>query len=58
MNESVKDTMKTSSQEGLWNFGILDTLPEKEFDDFTVLASKICGAPVAMITFVDDKREC
>lgn len=57
MNESVKDTMETSSLEVLWNFRILDTLPQKEFDDFTLLASKICGAPVAMITFVDDKRE-
>ncbi len=35
---------------------ILDTAPEKAFDDITRLAALICGAPIAFINFIDDKR--
>jgi serine/threonine protein kinase len=36
---------------------ILDTEPEKEFDDLTLLASQVCGTPLALISFVDRDRE-
>jgi serine/threonine protein kinase len=36
---------------------ILDTGPEQEFDDLTLLASQLCAAPVAFISFVDRDRE-
>jgi serine/threonine protein kinase len=36
---------------------ILDTEPEQEFDDLTLLASQLCGTPVALISFVDRDRE-
>jgi two-component sensor histidine kinase/PAS domain-containing protein len=39
------------------SFSILDTLPEAEFDDIVLLASQICGAPIALISLVDDKRQ-
>ncbi len=35
--------------EALNSLKILDTLPEKEFDDITYLASQICQTPVALI---------
>src|SRR5271163_3853920 len=41
----------------LRRYEILDTDPEKEFDDLTLLASHICGTPIAMISFVDEKRQ-
>ncbi|QXV65731.1 PAS domain S-box protein [Mucilaginibacter sp. 21P] len=39
------------------SYDVLDTLPEKEFDAITRLASFICQAPLAFITFIDDKRQ-
>lgn len=37
---------------------ILDTSPETSFDDIAELAALICQAPVALISFVDEKRVC
>ncbi len=41
----------------LWQYDILDTVPEEVFDDLTELAAIICDAPIAMITLVDEKRQ-
>ena len=41
----------------LWEYSVLDTMPEEIFDDLTELAAKICEAPVAMITLVDEDRQ-
>ena len=41
----------------LWQYSILDTMPEEIFDDLTELAARICEAPVAMITLVDEDRQ-
>jgi len=43
--------------QALRRYEILDTDPEKEFDDLTLLASHICGAPVAMISLIDENRQ-
>jgi len=40
----------------LRSYDILDTLPEKSFDDLAQLAAIICETPGAMITFVDSDR--
>jgi hypothetical protein len=35
---------------------ILDTAPERAFDEITRAAASLCDAPVALITFVDEER--
>src|SRR6266699_2427061 len=41
----------------LWQYQVLDTVPEEVFDDLTELAARICEAPIAMITLVDENRQ-
>ncbi|MEO8007787.1 MAG: hypothetical protein ABI728_04620, partial [Betaproteobacteria bacterium] len=36
---------------------ILDTSAESEFDDFARLAAQICGAPMSIISRVDEGRQ-
>jgi len=43
--------------EVLWQYDVLDTIPEQVFDDLTELAARICEAPIALITLVDEKRQ-
>ena len=41
----------------LWQYDVLDTVPEEVFDELTSLAAHICGAPIALITLVDENRQ-
>ena len=43
--------------EALHRYGILDTVPEQEFDDLSRLAAMICNTPIATVTFVDANRQ-
>ncbi|HHY84197.1 MAG TPA: GAF domain-containing protein [Verrucomicrobia bacterium] len=43
--------------EVLWQYDVLDTVPEEVFDDLTELAARICGAPIALISLVDEDRQ-
>jgi signal transduction histidine kinase len=36
---------------------VLDTEPESELDDLTLLVSLICGTPMALISLVDESRQ-
>lgn len=48
---------EASRLQTLRDYSLLDSLPEQEFDDITELASFICGAPIALISLVDEDRQ-
>jgi len=41
----------------LRRYRVLDTEPEQRFDDLAMLASQVCGAPIALITLVTADRQ-
>src|SRR5689334_4741691 len=41
----------------LWQYDVLDTVPEEVFDDLTELAARICEAPIALLSLVDENRQ-
>jgi signal transduction histidine kinase len=41
----------------LKSYNIFDTAEEKDFDALATLASAICQVPIALITFIDEKRQ-
>jgi two-component system, sensor histidine kinase len=48
---------ETSRISALREYGVLDTNPQKEFDDLTRLAAELCDAPVARINLIDTRRQ-
>jgi signal transduction histidine kinase/CheY-like chemotaxis protein len=41
----------------LRRYDILDTAPERAFDDLVALACEACGAPISVVTLVDEARQ-
>lgn len=41
----------------LRRYQVLDTQPEREFDDIVKLASYICGVPISAISLIDEARQ-
>lgn len=48
---------ETARLAALRKYRILDTEPEQAFDDLTLLASHICGTPIALISLLDADRQ-
>lgn len=48
---------ETARLAALRAYRILDTEPEKAFDDLVLLASQICEAPIAAISLIDRNRQ-
>jgi GAF domain-containing protein len=48
---------ETGRLAALRRYRILDTEPEQAFDDLTLLASQVCGTPIALITLLDEERQ-
>jgi formate hydrogenlyase transcriptional activator len=56
----VKAPVPVNEQErlkALRGSGILDTAPERSYDQITELAAGICGAPVAILSLIDSDRQ-
>ena len=53
MNQKLEEKRLVELQ----SYEILDTLPEKELDDLTEIASAICDTPISLITFLDENRQ-
>ncbi|MCJ2018349.1 GAF domain-containing protein, partial [Methylobacterium sp. E-065] len=52
-----RDVSDTRRLNALKDYGILDTAPEKGFDDIVLLARRLCDAPVALVSFVASDRQ-
>jgi anti-sigma regulatory factor (Ser/Thr protein kinase) len=48
---------ETARLAALRSYRILDTDAERAFDDLALLASEICGTPIALITLIDENRQ-
>jgi PAS domain S-box-containing protein len=49
--------IETKRLQALSSYNVLDTLPEKEYDAITRLASYICQVPISLITLIDRDRQ-
>ena len=48
---------ETARLAALRDLVVLDSAPEEFFDSITRLASEVCGAPIALMSFVDAERQ-
>ncbi len=53
----VQSTEESARLTALTELNILDTEPEAPYDAIVASASRICKAPIALISFVDDTRQ-
>ncbi len=56
MNAALPDN-ETQRIETLFQYKILETLPEQALDDFTRLAAQICKTPIALMTLINRDRQ-
>jgi signal transduction histidine kinase len=50
----ANDMQRVSS---LYDYNLLDSLPEEEYDNITRIASEICHMPISLITLLDTDRQ-
>ncbi len=57
MSAAPIPTNEIARLEALRSYEVLGTSPEEAFDDFTLIASRVCGVPIALISLIDEKRQ-
>lgn len=55
--EARPHPQQTARLRALRSYEILDTDPEREFDEVARLAAKLCAAPIAVINLIDAERQ-
>lgn len=55
--KTLENDYEIERVKALMEFDIMDTLPEKMFDDLTKIASSICNTPISLINFIDSERQ-
>ena len=55
--EQLESDRERRRLEALLDYDVLDTPPERVFDDIVSVAAHICDVPMALISLVDDKRQ-
>ena len=56
MNES-QPANEPARLQALGKYEILDTPPEVAYDEIAELAAQICGAPIGLVAFLDERRQ-
>lgn len=57
MEQATASDREAARLEALRQYNILDTPAEQAYDDFTLLASSICQAPISLISLIDAERQ-
>jgi hypothetical protein len=52
----TKEMNEKERLQELYEYEILDTQPETEFNVLTSIASQICAVPIALVNLVDAER--
>jgi len=53
----MNHSSETVRLEALISLAVLDTAPERAYDDITRMAAMLCGTPIALISLIDAKRQ-
>jgi PAS domain S-box-containing protein len=57
MIRAPKPVDERARLDALREYAVLDTAAESAFDELTALAAQICGAPIALISLIDEDRQ-
>jgi signal transduction histidine kinase len=55
--ELISSNLEAQRLHDLESYHIMDTEAEASFDQLTMLAARVCGTPIALLSFIDDDRQ-